>query len=825
MYLPKKWQGHRAAAALSKAFDSQDSIEPRLVTLETCHRVCNVWLTTLSATAVANVILLDLLRYPVHAADSSRDQNAQLEEVTVTAQHRTEDLQRVPISAQVVTGDALVTHNQTNLRELTQTLPAVHVNPSGPASDMYIRGVGSGGNESFDQSVGTFVDDIYHGRSRLAGGGFLDLDRIEVLKGPQSIFFGNNAIAGALNVVTKKPGGSVDASMRMLYGMYGQYAVEGAVTVPFNEQLSIRAAGSSEGGRGWIRNVDTGNNAPVDRNLAGRLTLLYKPTNDLHVTLKVEGRKDREYGVGFGGQALQTTNCPPPTPITPSAFGPQCETALAQHLPIGLHNNENTGLGGQGNVLSTDESVLTINYHRSAYDFTSVTGFTEYSFNFNWDAGGLPAPVQTVTGPEHYNQFSEELRVTSSTDQPIEYLAGAYLQTDHLAYGLERNLPELNSIVLSPSFAALAPYLPLADDELFSQDEQSYAVFASLAWKATKTLKLSAGLRGVSNRKAADVSSYWGAGTQLYGGFVQNPLPVTTLEGSFFGRSTPATQGAFSRTDRALLPSAKIQYQMEADAITYFSAARGFLAGGFNGTDSTNVRSNVPFNPEYVNAYEVGLKSKWFDSTVLLNLDVFRSDYSNLQVSDFVAGSTGANGVATPGYQAIRNAADSRSQGLEFEGQWAAGQHLRLSANVTYLEAYYSNYPNGPATLAATVLGIETQSLSGRPTLFAPRWSGSVTGAYNTSLPGDYRFTSELICYFTTGYFLQGDAADDPLLYQGGYVRWDSHLSFQNPDGHWVIDLIGRNLTNRVIVTTFGGPFLAAKEEPANFAVQFRYRW
>jgi len=561
------------------------------------------------------------------------------------------------------------------------------------------------------------------------------------------------------------------------------------------------------------------------------VTLLYKPNDELDATLKIEGSDNRESGVGFGGQPLQTFNCPPPPPLTPESFGPlaSCPTVLAQNLPNGLNNNENTGQGGQGNVLDTNESVLTINYRQWGQTFTSVTGYYGYRFNFKWDNTNLPTLAATVTGPEHFNQFSQEFRIASPTDQPIEYLAGAYFQIDHLRYGLEINLPFLNFISSIPPFASLASYLPIAENQLFSQDEKVYAVFGSVGWNATDRLKLSAGLRAVSNHKENTNNSYFGTGTQLYGGFVQDPPEVTTLMGAIFGHSTPATVGSFNRTDRALLPSAKIQYQIQPQVMSYLSYARGFLAGGFNGTDSSFDVNSLPFEPEYVNAYEVGLKSKWLDDTVLFNVDLFRSDYSNLQVSSLVAGSVNVNGAPTGGYQAIRNAAASRSQGVEFEGQWAVGRHFRLAANVTYLDAYYARYPDGPPTLLdqgmPPGLGITAENLTGRPTLFAPRWSGSLTVAYSMSLPGNYQFTAELMPYFSTGYFLQGDASDDPLLYQSGYSRLDGRLAIQNADGHWSVDLIGKNLTNRVILKSFGGPFLASKEEPANFAVQFRYHW
>jgi iron complex outermembrane recepter protein len=143
---------------------------------------------------------------------------ATVQEVIVTAERRAEDVQKVPVSAQVITGQDLALQNQNSLDVMSQTTPGLHVMSDGPNSDMYIRGIGSGGYQSVDQSVSMFVDDIYHGRSRLSSATFLDLDRVEVLKGPQTSYFGSNAIAGALNIVTKKPTNEFEADGRALYG-------------------------------------------------------------------------------------------------------------------------------------------------------------------------------------------------------------------------------------------------------------------------------------------------------------------------------------------------------------------------------------------------------------------------------------------------------------------------------------------------------------------------------------------------------------------------------------------------------------------------------
>jgi outer membrane receptor protein involved in Fe transport len=266
------------------------------------------------------------------------------------------------------------------------------------------------------------------------------------------------------------------------------------------------------------------------------------------------------------------------------------------------------------------------------------------------------------------------------------------------------------------------------------------------------------------------------------------------------------------------MPSANLQYQFDPSVMVYASYSRGFLAGGFNGLDTSGIASKIPYNPEFVNAYEIGLKSEWFDKRVLFNIDVFHSHYSNLQVSAFEPGLTGGAGNTF-----VTNAATSVAQGVEIEAQWAATHELRLSANVNYLDSHFIDYEGAPGTLLDDATGVASQSLAGRPTEYAPSWSGSVTAAYTMPLPGGYTFTVAISPFFSTGYFL--NPLTDFLLYQRSYSELNATLSLKSGDGHWSLDLIGKNLTNQVILSSFTSPYAAIKDEPINAALQFRYHW
>lgn len=748
-------------------------------------------------------------------ADSTAGPEA-LQEVIVTAQHRMENLQDVPISAQVIGGQVLSEQNLNSLTELSHTVPSVHVGAVGRSTELYIRGIGSGPNQFFDQSVGLFIDDIYHGRSRVSVGTFLDLDRVEILKGPQSTFFGNNAIAGAYNIVTKKPGDTFEGSVRALYGEDGQYAVEGAGGGPVTEKFGIRAAATFNGQDGWLDNVNTGRSVPQEHSMAGRVTFAFKPNDDLDATLKIDGSRYKN----DSGLVLQFANCPPPAPFVRAGF---CATALNLGLPIGFDTQELAQSGGQQIKLHTFEDVLTINYQKWNHTFTSVSGYYDYQYDLNLDTDGLPATLIHAQLPESYHQFSQEFRVASATGQTLEYLAGVYFQTDYLRSRTSFNYGFLTPVVQSLApFAALVPYLPLGQDINYRQGEDVYSVFGSATWNVTDRLNIVGGLRTSQVKKNYDWNLFYATATQPYGGNVPLPSAVATLPAAL-GLGTPNTLSD-DRSDHALMPSAKIQYKIDTQAMVYLSYARGFKAGGFNGVDNSGNAANLPFSPEHVNAYEAGLKSEWFNNRVLLNLSLFRSDYSDLQVSTNILSSAGTF------VSLVKNAASSRSQGVEFEAQWAASEHFRLAAAATYLDAKYESYPNATPTQLQTFRGLKVQDLSGRPTAFAPRWSGSATATYSLPLPGDYLFTTELSSYFSSSYDVGG--IDDPLVRTDSYTRLDARVSLESPDRRWAFDVIGKNLTDASTFVFGPGPLPRSpgslffeKEQPRNFAVQGRYRW
>jgi iron complex outermembrane recepter protein len=755
---------------------------------------------------------------PTASADAlaESDTSGQIADIVVTAQRRAENLQRVPISVQVVTAPVMAQRNLQTLVDISSVTPSIHVAEGARSNSLYIRGTGSGESQSFDQSVGTFIDDVYHGRSKGSTATFLDLDHLEILKGPQTAYFGNNAIAGAFNIITKKPGKTVDGWVRALLSPTGgtnggQYALEGAATVPLSDTFGIRVAGTLNGQRGWLEDVaQGGNKRPDQRNYAFRATARWQPTDQLDVTLKGEIGRNRTYGGFFG----QNGNCPPSAPFVANGF---CALNLSLGAPTGLKNNKYASNGGF-TALHTKEGVLTASYDLGGATITSVNGVNSYRTDFQIDADGAPVDLLNVNGPERYRQFSQELRLSSATGNPLEYVAGLYYQNDKL-----NTLQQVNFFLLDGPLATspISAFLPLAQSVTAQVKEDVYSAFGSLTWNVTDRLKLNGALRGSIVHKDFDWNLTYGTAGGPFVGFTELPAALVSFP-SALGLGNVGTV-ALDRTDRALMPSARVQYYFQPQIMAYASFARGFKAGGFSVADLTAVPSNYGFDPEHVNAYEIGLKSELFNRSVLLNLALFRNDFSNLQVSIQGQNPQGAF------INFVRNAAQSRSQGLEFEGQWVLNKIFRLSASGTYLDSKYRSYPDAGPTYAQQLAGQPTQDLSGRHTPFAPVWSGSVTGSATVPVLNGYELTGEVTGIFSSKY--QTYSSLDPLSEQPGYGRLDARISFDAPNGRWGFDIIGKNLTSTVIRSytvlqpATVGSLIQQKVQPSNIAFQARLKF
>lgn len=719
------------------------------------------------------------------------------DDIVVTARRREERLQDVPVAVSVASGTALSRANITNLEQLAARLPNVKISQA-PASDqLYIRGVGSGLNLGFEQSVGTFVDGIYRGRSRASRAAFFDIERVEVLKGPQTTYFGNSAIAGALNITTRKPGQKLEANGSIFYAPdTHEYLVEGGISVPVTDTLSGRLAVRASGGDGYIRNtVDNSNGARL-RDVFARASLAWQPSASWTSNLRVDLGRLRDDGV----YNAELARCPPPPEFT------MARGACARYVAGAGAAVDNT-LDYRS---TTSPSYLNYDYTEIAFSnqielgnhqLTLITGYFDHDYDYLIDVVPVPAQFGSVVGTtstfpsrimENFSQFSQEVRLSSDFDGPFQYTVGGYYSHGKLKVDSFFGLYFARFGALSGgTVPATAPVAVRVDNNIV---DDNYSAFAMLNWQVNDRLKINLGGRYTIVEKRGLRETELGTAGSIPG--FDNFVPASAAGQAALMPLTGIDSGDYIRRDRSdeqFMPSANVQYNVDEDVMLYASASKGFKSGGYS-----VLLSKSDFAPETVEAFEVGLKSKLFDRKVTLTIAAFLSKYDDLQETTTIFLPSGAAASA------VANVARSTAKGIEANVILRATPNLTLSADVSYLSSFYDSYPNAPCTalqaLAATPC---RQDLSGKRRAFAPEFSGNVSANFTHPLTADTELRIDTTAYFSTSYFQQSLA--DVYLSQGGFTKLDARLAIAADDERWEFAVVGKNLTNKLTASFRNG--------------------
>jgi iron complex outermembrane receptor protein len=740
-----------------------------------------------------------------------------LEEIVVTAQRKVESLQDVAISVSVLGGTTVTNMNIVSLQEVGVNEPGVTISPAGRGDRVSIRGVASGTNASLDQSVPTFVDDVFHGRGRMTSQNLMDIERIEILKGPQTTYFGNNAIGGAINVTTKQPENTRGGLVRGLYGSDGEYALEAALNLPLSDTLAVRGAVLSNGMDGYI-NDPTGGDVPNAENYSGRFTALWSPTEKFELTVKAEVG-DNTQG---GAVATQIGKCPPQAPFSLRGF---CADALAAG-DDGQINLERRTSPDQVLSLETEEFVVNASYIAETGIFTSITAYSHYNYDLKLDSDQGPMDGLNATFPEQQDQFSQEFRWTSDLDGSFQYTVGAYYQDADLDVGNDFVFHFLSPTIMRvPPFAGLIPYLPFSQRVASNQKVKDRSVFASATWDVTSDFAVTVAGRYTEAEKDFTQVNFFGTAEDAYGGIVALPAEVQPLAQWFAGAGGLGQAGTINlaRKDSDFNPSISARYQFTPNVSLYASYSEGFKAGGFNGANSSGDAAALPFEPEEVAAYEAGVKSYSFDGRLLANFAVFYSDYSDLQVT--FAELSGSSIVSS-----IRNAATAITKGLEGELKFAATDRLTLGAKFTLLDFEYKSYKNAGATALQKLEGIASQDLSGRPRPYAPDASGNLSISYVHPLNDmDMDLAFDALGNLSSSYYLT-DPLDENVV-QPGYATLDLRVSLTHRQSDWQVALIAKNVTNEEVWVfaqdqpRSGGSYFIMRNRPSSVAIQIAKRW
>lgn len=694
----------------------------------------------------------DSAEEPEQQTQPSRPQS--LGEIIVTAQKREQRLQDVPVSITAVSGETLENLKITDLRSVQSYVPNMAVLNSGVNPVVFIRGFGSGPNNvAFDQEVSVYLDGIYGGRGAQFSAPFFDLERMEVLRGPQGALFGRNTAAGAISLVSARPTRTFEGRVTAGYDFEREgFDITGVASGPISNTLGIRVAGKVVRQDGYIRNLFNDRDDPQLRNTLARVTLRWEPTSDVDIVLKNEYGKHRlEGGVTVSGSLTQD--------VYDSDFG---DERYISNNYAGAGRDEGSGIETWNTSLNADfgigDHTLTLVGGYSQFDTERFTAYDEIAPD-----GTVPpnnGNAKFGNGfPEDFEQWSIEARVASPLGQFLEYVAGVYYDTSDYYLHQDTFYRDVFSLTGHQSTD-------------FYQDSEAWSVFGQGTLNFTDALRFIAGLRYSNVQKSATFTQYTVSGSPL------NPIGPD--------RAGDLSEDYFD-------PSGTIQYDVTDDVMLYATIARGSKSGGFVSNTYNVSVDGFQFAAERSTNYEIGLKSTLANGLATINIAAFRMDFTDLQQSAY-----------DPDQRTFltRNAAKARSEGVELELQILPTAELSLSASVAYLDARFEDYPGAPCLSYETVAqcdssdpaSLAAHNIAGLPLLFAPEWSGNVGFNYDTEVSG-LRLVMGANAQFRSEYFI-ADGYSPIWGAQDGWMKLDARIQIGELDDRWNIALVGRNVND-----------------------------
>ncbi len=798
---------------------------------------------------------------------------AQLDEIVVTSRKIEETLQSVPVSVSVVDGNKMTEAGITKIEELAAFVPNFVLSETGIGTNMYVRGIGSGINQGFEQSVGLYIDGLYHGRAQLTRAPFLDLAQAEVVRGPQVTLLGNNSIAGALNLTTRKPTDEFEASVSALYEFeHEEQELTGVISGPLFSNLSARFAGRYRGMDGYVDNVIQNRDEPDREETSARLTLLWQ--DDLwDATLKFEKNT-----FDVKGRQIEIYNETPSTTRGTSPTGFSRNTGSSGLWVPGQTYLENLGQFFDSNPLAQDAQLnerrhsngdssdndvdtiaATLNTEIAGHELTLIYGYLAYDYVEDCDCDFTGVRVFNLISQEEFDQHSFEFRVTSPLDRSFRYMFGGYYQDENLVFGDQILLPVDGGVVDLVGYAQVGD--PTAAEALlgdtsvfrdFEQDAYVSALFGQITFDLFERAELSLGIRQTRTEKQA-------FRVLREGDLNRNPFTLPNDEAqlaqgsiafsSIFNAAFHSLSGSRTedRTSFAIVGS----FDLTEDAMLFASWKRGFKSGGFDvrsnsepipgstglqfglypASSASAVANTDPgtfeFEDEEANAYEVGVKMVLLGGDMELNVAGFWTDYKDLQVSIF-DGTLGFN---------VGNAAAATTRGVEVDGRWSISESWFVSGSIGYLDFEFDSFPNGQCTNAQNAAALAAApndpvppfcDYSGLTNQYVADWSGAVSINFEHPV-GELLFRSTLDVLFTTDYLPSQNL--DLTTEQDGYAKLNLRLAIGANDGRWELAVLGRNLTDEQIVTyandtplafsQFGTPsYYGFLDRPRSIAIQ-----
>lgn len=692
-----------------------------------------------------------------------------LDEIIVTSQKRAQGLKDVPISISAVTGATIEERSIDSLAELSTAVPNFNIQETQIDSTLSIRGVSTGNNKGFEQSVGMYFDGISYGRSQLVRTPLVDLERVEVLRGPQPTLFGKNAIAGAVNVVSAKPTSEFEGKLSASYEIeHEETQLLGVLSGPIAKNLNGRLTASYRDMDGWIENTKLLRKEPQREELYLRGQLAYDNGGPLDINFKAEYATFDT--LGYSMEAVE----------------PQDGYGLVFAGPIAVETNEDW-VRASDEVHSFNEmynGVLTANYAWGDHTITSVTGYVQYDTQETLDVDYTGLDILDGTNQsEKYNQFSQEFRLTSPGGEKFDYIAGVFYQNGNV---------DVTDQVFLGDFLALAgpPVSLLVDsfwDRTYEQSSDLFSVYAQGDFKITDALTLTAGARFSHETKD-------GARDLIIDSLPTNQTPAPTLAalwGAVLNAGPHSISG--SRSEDNFDPLVRLQYQATDNLSLHASFTQGSKAGGFDvrsnsipGTPGISTPGTFEFEGENAQNFEIG--GKFASDRVQFNATLYQTNYDDLQTQIF-------DGVL--GFL-VQNASASKVKGIEADGRVLLSENFEVYGSAAYLDYKFKDFPQSQCAYQetpTTVVGAQQFcDRAGQTVLMAPELTANVGFKYENDISENLKVDFGMNASSSSEYFLLGSL--DKNLIEDGFTTVGGQLGLSSVNGNWRLSVIADNLTN-----------------------------
>lgn len=767
---------------------------------------------------------------------------ALLEEIVVTAQQRAQSLQDVPVSVAAVTGDKIAASGVVDLMGLSELVPNFSINETGISTTITIRGISSGINSGFEQSVGMYNDGIFYGRDQLARVPMMDMERVEVLRGPQGILFGKNSIAGAVSQITAKPTDDFEGSVTALYEPdHGETDLRLVLSGPLTDNLSGRLAVLTRDLDGYVENTASGQDEQDEDEQVIRATLRWDVNDDVTATLKhsqstfdVVGRNMEVYQSIGHLEALNTTYNSATDPWT-------VDTELNYIADNNGHFSNN----------EVNNTTLTVDWDLDGFTLTSTTGYVDYEFDESCDCDFTSATVFDAGRQEEYKQLSQEFRFTSDLGGNFDYIAGLFFQDTELKYKDQIVLPDPTVINVALGLLgaeALQPFAPgSSTDRSFNQDGEVIALFAQGSLTITEDLRLTVGGRYTEETKDADRTQSHRANA-AFGGEYQPAVAADQVSGAYntlYGifAVEPYESITGDLDDSSFSPVVTLEWDANEDTMAYATWTKGHKSGGFDARSNGHPDPTVSnakksgneivgsweFDNEEATSIELGSKMSLADGAAELSVAWYMTDYTDLQVSQF-DGTLGFN---------VTNAGEAKVQGIEADGRWAVSEHVTLTGSLAYLDFNYEKFPNSQCyyqQVDADGVDDGLCDAGGMRKEYTPEMQANIGASWVGDISEGVVLNASLDLAYMDEYLYAANL--DPRSKQDAYTMVNARIALSNSQGDWEVALIGRNLSDETVInfggnTPLGGTltggagnsYYAFVNRPRNVALQARYKF